>query len=59
MSFSALTWATETRFPVAELVDIAHNAGALWLVVPGQVPGQMPMEASEWEADVVAAAGHS
>ncbi|MCU4744557.1 aminotransferase class V-fold PLP-dependent enzyme [Natronoglomus mannanivorans] len=56
--FSAVTWTHGTRLPVAELVDIAHDAGALTLVDAVQVPGQLPMDVEEWGADVVAAAGH-
>ena len=56
--FSALTWTHGTRLPVAELVDIAHDAGAFALVDAVQVPGQLPMDVAEWGADAVAAAGH-
>lgn len=56
--FSAVTWTHGTHLPVAELVEIAHNAGALVLVDAVQVPGQMPMNVNEWNADIVAAAGH-
>jgi len=56
--FSAVTWTHGTWQPVAELVDIAHDAGALTLVDAVQVPGQSPMDVSEWGADAVAAAGH-
>ena len=56
--FSALTWTHGTQLPVAELVDIAHDAGALALVDAVQVPGHLPMDVAEWGADAVAAAGH-
>jgi selenocysteine lyase/cysteine desulfurase len=56
--FSAVTWTHGTQLPVAELVDIARTAGAPALVDAVQVPGQLPMDVSEWGADVVAAAGH-
>jgi selenocysteine lyase/cysteine desulfurase len=56
--FSAVTWTHGTRLPVSDLVDIAHDAGALALVDAVQVPGQLPMNVSEWGADAVAAAGH-
>ncbi|MFB1066814.1 aminotransferase class V-fold PLP-dependent enzyme [Natrinema sp. H-ect4] len=56
--FSAVTWTHGTQLPVAELVDIAHDAGALALVDAVQVPGQLPMDVAEWGADAVAAAGH-
>ncbi|MFC7073499.1 aminotransferase class V-fold PLP-dependent enzyme [Halovenus rubra] len=56
--FSALTWTHGTVLPVRELVDIAHDAGALVLVDAVQVPGQLPLDVTEWGADAVAAAGH-
>jgi len=56
--FSAITWTHGTRLPVADLVDVAHDAGALALVDAVQVPGQTPMDVGEWGADAVAAAGH-
>ncbi|WP_394328406.1 aminotransferase class V-fold PLP-dependent enzyme [Natrinema salaciae] len=56
--FSAVTWTHGTRLPVAELVDIAHEAGAFTLVDAVQVPGQLPMDVAKWGADAVAAAGH-
>jgi selenocysteine lyase/cysteine desulfurase len=56
--FSAVTWTHGTRLPVADLVNIAHEAGALALVDAVQVPGQLPMDVHEWGADAVAAAGH-
>ncbi len=56
--FSALTWNYGTHLPVDELVEIAHDAGALVIVDAVQVPGQTPLAVDEWGADVVAAAGH-
>ncbi|MEE6210070.1 aminotransferase class V-fold PLP-dependent enzyme [Salarchaeum sp. III] len=56
--FSAVTWTHGTRLPVADLVDIAHDAGALALVDAVQVPGHLPMDVEAWGADAVAAAGH-
>jgi selenocysteine lyase/cysteine desulfurase len=56
--FSAVTWTHGTRLPVADLVDLAHDAGALALVDAVQVPGQLSMDVGEWGADAVAAAGH-
>ena len=55
---SALTWNYGTHLPVSELVDVAHDAGALVLVDAVQVPGQASMDVTEWGADAVAAAGH-
>jgi selenocysteine lyase/cysteine desulfurase len=56
--FSAITWTHGTELPVADLVDIAHDAGAFALVDAVQVPGQRPLDVTEWGADAVAAAGH-
>ena len=56
--FSAVTWTHGTRLPVAELVDIANDAGAFTLVDAVQSPGQMGVDVTRWGADAVAAAGH-
>lgn len=55
---SSLSWNYGTRLPVAEVVDIAHDAGAQVLVDAVQSPGQMPVDVSEWGADFVAGSGH-
>jgi selenocysteine lyase/cysteine desulfurase len=47
-----------TRLPVRELVETAHDAGAFVLVDAVQVPGQIPVDVTDWGADAVAAAGH-
>jgi len=56
--FSAITWTHGTRLPVAELVEIADDAGAFTLVDAVQSPGQVAMDVDDWGADAVAAAGH-
>ena len=56
--FSAITWTHGTRLPVAELVEIADEAGAFTLVDAVQSPGQVAMDAPAWGADAGAAAGH-
>jgi cysteine desulfurase/selenocysteine lyase len=56
--FSAITWTHGTELPVEKLVEITHEAGALALVDAVQVPGQLPMDVTDWNADAVAAAGH-
>ena len=56
--FSALTWTHGTRLPVAELSEIAREAGTLTLVDAVQVPGQASLDVEEWGADAVATAGH-
>jgi len=56
--FSAITWTHGTRLPVADLVEVANEAGAFTLVDAVQSPGQGPFDVSAWGADAVAAAGH-
>ena len=56
--FSALTWSHGTRAPVADLVGIARDAGALSLVDAVQNVGQLPVDLHAWDADFVACAGH-
>ena len=56
--FSAVTWTHGTRLPVRDLIDIAHESGARVLVDAVQMPGQTPVDVTDWEADAVAAAGH-
>lgn len=56
--FSSITWTHGTALPVSELVDIAHDAGALAFVDAVQTPGQRQMDVHAWGADAVAAAGH-
>ncbi len=55
---SSLTWTHGTRLPVAEIVEIARDAGALTLVDAVQSPGQVPVDVREWGADFVVGAGH-
>ena len=55
---SSVTWNYGTRLPVSEIVDIAHDAGALVLVDAVQSPGQQPVDVTDWGADFVAASGH-
>ncbi|MFC4449371.1 aminotransferase class V-fold PLP-dependent enzyme [Halorussus aquaticus] len=55
---SSLTWSHGTLLPVREIVETAHDAGALVLVDAVQCPGQMPVDVREWGADFVAGAGH-
>ncbi|MDS0475234.1 aminotransferase class V-fold PLP-dependent enzyme [Natrinema sp. 1APR25-10V2] len=55
---SSLTWTHGTRLPIADLVEIAHDAGAMVLVDAVQSPGQVPVDVREWGADFVVAAGH-
>ncbi|WP_134669300.1 aminotransferase class V-fold PLP-dependent enzyme [Halorussus marinus] len=55
---SSLTWTHGTLLPVEEIVELAHDAGALVLVDAVQCPGQMETDVTEWGADFVAGAGH-
>ena len=56
--FSAITWTHGTVLPVATLVDVAHETGTFVLVDAVQVPGQRPVDVTDWGADAVAGAGH-
>jgi selenocysteine lyase/cysteine desulfurase len=58
LTFSSLTWTHGTRLPVADVVDIAHDAGAQVLVDAVQSLGQHPVDVKSWGADFVVGAGH-
>jgi selenocysteine lyase/cysteine desulfurase len=58
LCLSSIAWNYGTRLPVADAVEIAHDAGTRVLVDAVQSPGQMPVDVSEWGADFVAASGH-
>ncbi|MCQ4333494.1 aminotransferase class V-fold PLP-dependent enzyme [Natronomonas sp. F2-12] len=55
---SSESWLHGTRLPVAEAVEIAHDAGALVVVDAVQTVGQHPIDVEAWGADVVCASGH-
>lgn len=55
---SAVTWNYGTQLPVREVVELAHDAGALVLVDAVQAPGQLPMDAADLGVDFLAGAGH-
>ena len=55
---SSLTWSHGTQLPVADVVDICHDAGTRVLVDAVQSVGQHPVDVREWGADFVATAGH-
>jgi len=55
---SSESWLHGTRLPVAEAVDIAHEAGALVVVDAVQTVGQHPVDLPAWGADAVCASGH-
>ncbi|MFB6163787.1 MAG: aminotransferase class V-fold PLP-dependent enzyme [Haloarculaceae archaeon] len=58
LCLSSLSWNYGTRLPIAEVVDVAHDAGTRVVVDAVQSPGQHPIDVAEWGADAVAAAGH-
>jgi cysteine desulfurase/selenocysteine lyase len=58
VAVSAVSWTTGVRFPISELVDIAHDSGATVLIDAVQAPGQIPFDIDSWGADFVAGAGH-
>jgi len=55
---SAVDWLYGRVQPVADIVEIAHENGALALVDAVQAPGQTPVDVGSWKADFVAGAGH-
>jgi cysteine desulfurase/selenocysteine lyase len=55
---SSITWNYGTRLPIADLTDIAHDAGARVLVDAVQSPGQVAVDVHEWGADFAVGAGH-
>lgn len=55
---SSESWLHGTRLPVAEAVEIAHDAGALVVVDAVQTIGQHPVDVRRWGADAVCASGH-
>lgn len=56
--FSHASNVTGVLQPVAELVDIAHNAGALVLLDAAQTAGHLPFSMQELGVEFLAAAGH-
>jgi selenocysteine lyase/cysteine desulfurase len=55
---SSISWNYGTRLPVAEVVEIAHDAGAEVLVDAVQSVGQVDVDVEAWGADYVAAVSH-
>jgi selenocysteine lyase/cysteine desulfurase len=55
---SSIAWNYGTRFPIEEMAELAHDAGAQVLVDAVQSPGQVDIDVTEWNADFVAGAGH-
>ncbi|WP_435360819.1 aminotransferase class V-fold PLP-dependent enzyme [Haloarchaeobius sp. DFWS5] len=57
-TFSSICWTTGYRTDVAELTDIAQDAGARVLVDAVQSTGQHAFDVHEWGADAVAGSAH-
>jgi selenocysteine lyase/cysteine desulfurase len=58
LCLSSITWNYGTELPIAEITNVAHDAGTLVLVDGVQTPGQKPLDVKEWGADVVVGASH-
>lgn len=58
LCLSSITWNYGTRVPIADLTDIAHDAGVRVLVDAVQSPGQVGVDVGEWGADFAVGAGH-
>ncbi|GAB7093260.1 cysteine desulfurase [Halolamina litorea] len=58
LCLSSITWNYGTRFPIAEIVDIAHENDCLVLVDAVQTFGQQPLDVRAWGADFVVGAAH-
>jgi cysteine desulfurase/selenocysteine lyase len=58
LCLSSITWNYGTRLSIAELTDIAHDAGARVLVDAVQSTGQVDVDIHEWGADFAVGAGH-
>lgn len=55
---SSVCWLTGARRDVGSLVDIASDAGAITMIDAVQSIGQLPVDVTQWGADIVAASGH-
>jgi L-cysteine/cystine lyase len=57
VSLSHVTWATGARLPIREIVDLAHDRGALVAVDGAQAVGAIPVSVEELGADFYAVPG--
>jgi cysteine desulfurase/selenocysteine lyase len=57
-SFTAVSNVFGTINPVKELVDAAHNVGALAMVDAAQAVPHMPVDVQAWDCDFMAFSGH-
>jgi len=58
LCLNSITWSHGTRLPVAEVVDVAHDAGCRVLVDAVQSPGQTAVDCAAWGADFAVGASH-
>ncbi|MFB6302935.1 MAG: aminotransferase class V-fold PLP-dependent enzyme [Haloferacaceae archaeon] len=58
LCLNSVTWSHGTELPVAEAVELAHEADCRVLVDAVQSPGQRPIDTHAWDADFVAGAAH-
>lgn len=58
LCLSSIAWNYGTRFPIEEVAEIAHDAGARVLVDAVQSPGQVAVNLDEWGVDFAVGAGH-
>jgi selenocysteine lyase/cysteine desulfurase len=58
LCLNSVTWSHGTRLPVAEVVEVAHEAGCRVLVDAVQSPGQGPLDVPDWGADFAVGASH-
>jgi L-cysteine/cystine lyase len=57
VSLSHVSWATGARFPIRQIVDMAHSRGALVAVDGAQAIGAIPVSVEELGADFYAVPG--
>lgn len=58
LCLNSITWSHGTRLPIAEVVEIAHEADCRVLVDAVQSPGQTPVDLPAWGADFAVGASH-
>ena len=56
--FNSITWTHGTRWPVCDLVDVAHDHGTEVLVDAVQSVGQTAVDCDAWNAEYVVGASH-
>jgi cysteine desulfurase / selenocysteine lyase len=57
-SFTAVSNVFGTVNPVKQLVEAAHNVGALAMIDAAQAVPHMPVDVQEWDCDFLAFSGH-